>query len=935
MDTTTIIILVVVMCFIIIAVGGGGYFFLTKKDDDDGSNDPSPDKMSGDVCGGEDANAIYKYDENLECKKTECKPGFVLVDGYCITPMDFSQAVNNQDLVVDCNVGGYIQSECKNQYGQVLTGSPNFCGEGIRTFTADAATFTAAQNGGACPAASYTEPCTVPCHQKVCTAGEDNYTVTANPDPAKAGKCMGMDGKEIGGDTNRCGYGVVMKFPDVDTLDLANFDDNIDTRRKFVETNWKDCLPKMTECQVTCFDGMERQSCPSVEDQMDWSYVVNERNEPLYFDRNTASDLVQGNISLSYAKERAIAPLTRDHVESVKKRIVENDIIVVNTKTSEPLSLDDLLAGDGSNNPEVAYPATSGSLSLTRRHPLTMSQTTEPHFRTYKVKFKAGIGGVVDWAKRGCDHIALEGSPWPTVDADCTIKEVEIGECHQRKCGQKAIKEMQRQEDRMAWGKGTCSFDSTPFEVNCEWGLDCCNANDPTHWNYSVLTDTACLDTGMKMFGVATVGPDKPNKQNHACSFAGFTFEEQTDIINAAARPCCYISGEWTGNTCDKGDLIQTRTATVGNQTFSSVEDMNSAKFSPPGLKGKDGSPAEVSAFQLCQGVTELNIGGNQAFRENKLTKTIPGTTTCNFDFEVNTTDVNWTNAYTTTNNKDPNAKMCVKTRIYTLTRQGEGIGNKLHDANGVLLLSGTSFVIPEEVEDSALPAGTKKIANSDIDLVLSAVKDRTGENQTKKLADHPCAGFCRPTGSTIIDYSTLEKTVLPQSDLNPFRQREKASMWSPTYDKVGGVKCQFLSWKSNARGSDEPNEEGVNCLYQSGGVDINFDSNYTDRCLSSTNKTECMGHKAPSYNRDLCNKSDELFGPPGVCSLNPAGEEKSYCHWISSENLAEFSEKNPSTQEWEALKNDIPGDRKFAGSGAWKDANAETNKGSWVTLQI
>jgi hypothetical protein len=231
-----------------------------------------------------DVNAIYEYDDDGNCVFKECKSGFALEGGYCIKQLDYTADMRAGIIPVNCEIGGYIEGPCVDEFGRQLTGESGRCGTGMKTFTADPSAFSMANSLGECENYTYTESCEVPCRTLDCNATDDNFTKTD-------GVCRGLDGNPIGGDTNRCGSGY--QFFEVDPATAGNFESD-ELRDAWVAENWKDCTPLKKTCNVVCETGMESSGCPELTTDTGAAYVQDRNGDPACFPKDIAVSLLKG-----------------------------------------------------------------------------------------------------------------------------------------------------------------------------------------------------------------------------------------------------------------------------------------------------------------------------------------------------------------------------------------------------------------------------------------------------------------------------------------------------------------------------------------------------------------------------------------------------------------------------------------------------------------
>ena len=274
-----IILMTVVMFMFLIFIAAGGYYYTTTLEEE-------TEKKTG-SCSGTDANGLYEYDDDGNCVFKGCKLGYALEGGYCIKQLDYTADMRAGNIPVNCEIGGYIEGHCVDEFGRQLTGESGRCGTGMKTFTADPSAFSMANTLGECENYTYTESCEVPCRTLDCNATDDNYTKTD-------GVCRGLDGNPIGGDTNRCGSGY--QIFEVDPATVGNFATD-ELRDAWIAENWKDCTPLKKPCSVVCETGMESSGCPDLSDgDFETSYVMDNNGLPACLEKDLAVSILKGEV---------------------------------------------------------------------------------------------------------------------------------------------------------------------------------------------------------------------------------------------------------------------------------------------------------------------------------------------------------------------------------------------------------------------------------------------------------------------------------------------------------------------------------------------------------------------------------------------------------------------------------------------------------------
>ena len=271
-----IILMTVVMFMFLIFIAAGGYYYTTTLEEE-------TEKKTG-SCSGTDANGVYEYDDDGNCVFKKCKSGYALEGGYCIKQLDYTADMRAGNIPVNCEIGGYIEGPCVNEFGRQLTGEPGRCGTGMKRFTADPSAFSMGNGLGECENYTYTESCEVPCRTSDCNATDENYTKTD-------GVCRGLDGNPIGGDTNRCGTGY--QIFEVDPATAGNFDSD-ELRDAWIAENWKDCTPLKKTCNVVCEPGMETSGCPELTNDIGSAYVQDRNGEKACLPKDIAVSLLKG-----------------------------------------------------------------------------------------------------------------------------------------------------------------------------------------------------------------------------------------------------------------------------------------------------------------------------------------------------------------------------------------------------------------------------------------------------------------------------------------------------------------------------------------------------------------------------------------------------------------------------------------------------------------
>jgi hypothetical protein len=273
-----IILMTVVVFMFLIFIAAGGYYYTTTLEEEE-----ETEKKTG-SCSGTDANGVYEYDNDGNCVFKECKSGYALEGGYCIKQMDYTADMRAGNIPVNCEIGGYIEGPCVDEFGRQLTGESGRCGTGVKRFTADPSAFSMANALGECENYTYTESCEVPCRTLDCNATDDNYTKTD-------GVCRGLDGNPIGGDTGRCGTGY--QIYEVDPATAGNFATD-ELRDAWVAENWKDCTPLKKSCNVVCEPGMESSGCPELTTDTGAAYVQDRNGEKACLPKDIAVSLLKG-----------------------------------------------------------------------------------------------------------------------------------------------------------------------------------------------------------------------------------------------------------------------------------------------------------------------------------------------------------------------------------------------------------------------------------------------------------------------------------------------------------------------------------------------------------------------------------------------------------------------------------------------------------------
>ena len=271
-----IILMTVVMFMFLIFIAAGGYYYTTTLEEE-------TEKKTG-SCSGTDANGVYEYDDDGNCVFKECKSGFALEGGYCIIQRDYTADMDAGNIPVNCEIGGYVEGPCVDEFGRQLTGETGRCGTGMKTFTADPSAFSLANSLGECENYTYKESCEVPCKTLDCNATDDNYTKTD-------GVCRGFDGNPIGGDTNRCGSGY--QIFEVDPATAGNFESD-ELRDAWVAENLKDCTPLKKTCNVICEPGMESSGCPELTTDTGAAYVEDRNGDKACIPKEIAVSLLKG-----------------------------------------------------------------------------------------------------------------------------------------------------------------------------------------------------------------------------------------------------------------------------------------------------------------------------------------------------------------------------------------------------------------------------------------------------------------------------------------------------------------------------------------------------------------------------------------------------------------------------------------------------------------
>ncbi len=421
-----IILMTVVMFMFLIFIAAGGYYYTTTLEEE-------TEKKTG-SCSGTDANGVYEYDDDGNCVFKECKSGYALEGGYCIRQRDYTADMDAGNIPVNCEIGGYIEGPCVNEFGRQLTGMPGSCGTGTKTFTSDPSVFKPANALGGCDEGlSYTETCEVPCIENKCLASEEHYTKTD-------GVCRGLDNLPLGGDTNRCGTGY--QIFDVNPDSVVGFA-TTELRDAWIAENWKDCTPLKKPCDVICKEGMEPSGCPILGNDMQTSWVNDYKGDKACFPKEVAYSLLEGksvydDFNMPYEK------LT---YEAAKARGINS-----------------------------------------------MSELN----RGFSIKYKSGVVDFSEMVQKGCTTAQLVPCDQPTYSSDCEYEKIYTGTCSNEACGDKLYKPFEMQVKRPAWGEGECNKpDVMNGNDECleEEPKRCCDPDIDSDWKADPV-EQACPVSG-------------------------------------------------------------------------------------------------------------------------------------------------------------------------------------------------------------------------------------------------------------------------------------------------------------------------------------------------------------------------------------------------------------------------------------------------------
>ena len=537
MDETTIIILIVGMFFCLALIGGGYYYTTTLQED-------VVETTTGtEECTGTDANAKYDFDDDGNCVSMGCKDGYKEEDGFCIKDITYTALEGSDKVPKNCEIAKYNEGPCVSENGRQLTGEPGRCGTGVKRFTADPDSFTMANSLGGCDNFSYTEACEVPCKSVSCGANDENYTKTD-------GVCRGLDGKPIGGSTNRCGTGY--QIYEVDPATAGNFESD-ELRDAWIAENWKDCTPLKKSCNVVCEPDMEPSGCPELSTDIGTAYVQDRNGEKACLPKDMAVSLLKGETR--YDKyNMPMEKLTRGRAEE---------------------------------------------LGIT-----SMDQLPEG----YSILYKSDVVDFTDYTLKGCATAKLETCIQPTVSADCVLRADVTKACYDVGCGQQQEKEVEYVVDKPAWGEGVCQAKLGEKIQKCteERSPECCSSDNDAHWTEPI--SYTCSEDGtynLMNKECSTSGMENPPTRTKDCCYVGDWEKGECNQDNQLDK-VKYTRTIVNRDMCSQSKLLQNvedgETFNIDNPTVKYVQNIDEC-YSTCEVENLGHSPPyEVSFWNYCMG---------------------------------------------------------------------------------------------------------------------------------------------------------------------------------------------------------------------------------------------------------------------------------------------------------------------------------------------
>jgi hypothetical protein len=234
---------------------------------------------------------------------------------------------------------------------------------------------------------------------------------------------------------------------------------------------------------------------------------------------------------------------------------------------------------------------------LSRQEAKNKGRTMDTLPEGYKILYRTGVTDFSDFNAKGCDTAVLETCFQPTTNENCTLRTEVTRACYPTGCGKPHNKDIQVVVEEDAWGSGTCDMSKLgPDTVGCteEMEPECCSVDNDNHWTTPV--SYSCSSDGT--YNLVNTS---------ACSTFGMT------SIPTKTENCCYVHA-WEEGECnqDNQDGKRKYTRTIDNVSLCGVTQLNS------GVRGQD-------SMSTVNPTVKYSVDGRCAYLEGVKTVKITG----------------------------------------------------------------------------------------------------------------------------------------------------------------------------------------------------------------------------------------------------------------------------------------------------------------------